>query len=202
MQTRPLARAILLLALGTGPLAAQAEYDLAPQKRLWVTLAGSVGSAGVSCVPKCAGDRQTGPAFLVRGAGQLSDQFAITLEGTTFRQTVTSGDQKGHWTLNWYLLGAMWFPRADEEFYINGAIGLSTAVADISFPTGLLPMNFSNLGATFGLGRDIRVRPEWAVTMYLQYHTNSRSQALIGRANSGARVSTDFVSAGMGITIF
>src|SRR5262245_11828127 len=101
MHTRPLSRAILALAVAAGPLAAQAELDLPAQKRLWVTIAGSVGSAGVSCVPKCAGDRQTGPALLIRGAGQLSDQFAITLEGTTFRQNVSSGDQKGHWTLNW-----------------------------------------------------------------------------------------------------
>jgi hypothetical protein len=194
-------RAIIALICCAGPLAAQDEFEM-PKKELFVSVGGSLGSAGISCIPKCGADRLSGPSFFVRGAGQLSSQFFITLEATSWSQGFATPDGKGRWTLNWYMIGSVWHPNEEEDFFINAALGFGVGRANVTFPTGTYPLNFSDVGGTVGAGRDFRFSDHYGVTAFVQYHVIGRSQGLIGRANSGAKVAADVVSAGLAFTLF
>jgi hypothetical protein len=195
-------RALLAIAALAVPLAAQEEEFVQPN-RLSLTLGASLGSAGISCVPRCSADRLSGPTFLARGTGQLSSQFAISIEASTFTKAVSTPNGPGRWTISWYLLGAVWHPNEEEDFFLNAGVGLAAGKAHITFAeTGAWAMNFTNVGATVGVGRDFPIRQDLSATLFAEYRFVLRSQALIGRANSGARVAADVVSAGIGFTLF
>jgi hypothetical protein len=202
MPLRAAWRALLALTCLAGTLGAQDEFEI-PQKQLSLVIGGSIGSAGIACTPKCSADRPTGLSYLVRGTGQLNTNISLTLETSSFSKDVDTPNGKGHWTLTWYMLGAVWHPSDEEDFFINAGLGLGVAQTHLTFPaTGAWAMNYSQVGGVVGVGRDLRLTDNFALTAFAQYYIIGKSQALIGRANSGAKVKTDIISAGLALTIF
>jgi hypothetical protein len=105
--------------------------------------------------------------------------------------------------MSWYMIGGIWYPRSEESFFVNFGIGLAVGRNDVEFPTvGYQPLNSSDLGGTIGIGKDFSFRDNFAVTAFAQYLMSGRSQALIGRANSGAKVGMDLIHAGLALSIF
>ncbi|MDQ8165215.1 MAG: hypothetical protein P3A28_05590 [Gemmatimonadota bacterium] len=163
----------------------------------------AASTAGVSCVPDCSASRTSGPSFLIRGGAHLASQFAIVAEANLFRQDITTPTGPGSWALSWYTLGMLLYPRPEEDVFLSIGVGMAVARMHVTFPdVGALKMNASNLGSTVGIGRDFRFRDSMAVTAYAQYLFSGRTQALIGRSNSGAKVSTDVLTAGLALTLF
>lgn len=165
----------------------------------------SVASAALSCSPQCSGNRLSGPLFLLRGGAQLSPQLTLVLEADQYRQTLRTEKGDGEWRMSWYMLGAVWYPNAEEDFFVNVGIGVSMLRNHVSFPSvtaGPLGLNSSDLGASVGIGRDFRLSDRAGVTAYLGMLFSPKSQALVGRANSGARMAADIVHAGLAATFF
>jgi hypothetical protein len=205
MPIRPrLATLLALFVLTTSRLAAQAElFDFSERRGMMATVGVGVGTAGVSCIPKCSADRQSGPVLLVRAGGRLASQISLVLEGDVYRREFATPEGPARWSMSWYMIGGIWYPREEESFFVNFGIGLAVGRNDIEFPTvGYQPLNSSDLGGTIGIGRDFSFRDHFAVTAFAQYLMSGRSQALIGRANSGAKVGMDLIHAGLALSIF
>jgi hypothetical protein len=163
----------------------------------------ALSSAGVSCVPDCSASRRTGPTFLVRGGAHLTPRFSIVLEGDMYRQGVETPTGPGTWAMSWYMLSMLLYPRAEQDVFLSLGAGLAVGRMHVTFPdVGALKLNTSNLGGAVGIGRDFRFRDKTAITAYAQYLFSGRTQALIGRSNSGAKVSTDILAAGLALTLF
>lgn len=161
------------------------------------------GSAGVNCDPKCLGDRQTGPTFMIRGAASVAPQLTLGVEVNQFNQHVPAANNKGRWQLTWITLDALWYPRAEEDLYFKVAVGISTIHAHATFPTvGALNMNSSNLGVVFGVGRDFRLANSYAITLFGDYLTTALSTAFISSTDSGARIGADVLNVGLALTLF
>ena len=60
-----------------------------------------VSSAGVSCAPDCALERQSAPALLARVGGHISSHFTLGLETTLYRADVKGMKTAGRWALPW-----------------------------------------------------------------------------------------------------
>jgi hypothetical protein len=192
-----------LFVLATSRLAAQAEFDFVEKRGLVGTVGLGLGTAGVSCIPKCSADRQSGAVVLLRGGGKLSSQLAVVLEADLYRRDFNTPDGPARWSMSWYMIGGVWYPNADETFFINVGLGLAVGRIDVEFPTvGYQPLNSSDLGGTIGIGKDFRFRENMAVTAFATYLVSGRSQALIGRADSGAKLSMDLIHAGLAFSIF
>lgn len=120
-----------------------------------------------------------------------------------YRQGVETPSGPGTWAMSWYMLGVLLYPRAEEDVFLSLGAGLAVGRMHVTFPdVGALKLNTSNLGAGVGIGRDFRFRDKTAITAYAQYLFSGRTQALIGRSNSGAKVSADIVAAGLALTLF
>lgn len=203
MRTR---EALFALALGAvasaTPLRAQ---DQIPERSgLNVSVGGSLASAGVSCDPKCSSDRRSGPVWIVRGGAYVAPQLNLLLEGDFFHQNVeTSNGSQGRWALSWYMIGLQWYPNVDEDVFIHLGVGLGVAHTHVTFPTvGTLDLTASDLGGTIGAGRDFHLTNNSALTLFANYNFISKTNAALGRSDSGAKLSADIVHAGLLITFF
>lgn len=196
----PLATLVILAA---APLAAQDDVEFTDRKPLKATIGVSVGTAGVQCVPKCSADRQSGAALMARVGGQVAQGLTIVLEADVYRREFPNEYGKGRWAMSWYMIGGLWYPNVDEDFFISLGLGLAVAHNDVEFPeVGPLPLVTTDLGGGIGFGKDFKFRNHLAVTAFAQYLLSGRSQATIGRANSGAKISTDLIHAGLALTVF
>ncbi len=203
LMTRAVWSAAAVLVLGFAARPALGQDFEAERGGLTSSLGVSLSSAGVSCVPDCSASRRSGPTFLIRGGAHLSSRFSMVIEGDMYRQGVETPSGPGTWAMSWYMLGILLYPRAEEDVFLSAGAGLAVTRMHVTFPdVGALKLNTSNLGAAVGIGRDFRFRDNMAITAYAQYLFSGRTQALIGRANSGAKLSTDIVAAGLALTLF
>lgn len=201
-----LARALVVTAVVSGT--AGAQDDDPTRRSISASIGAGVTSAGISCVPDCGSERKSGPTYLVRVAGHISQQFALGIEATAYSASVQNASGPGNWTLSWIMLGAQWYPNPESDFFIKAGVGVSTSKADLSFPafgttslTTNVRLNTSDYGAIFGLGRDFFVTERFALTPYAAYLFSPRSQATINQANSGARLSSDIIVLGLAVSI-
>src|ERR1700741_2913524 len=103
--------AAVLFVLSAARVGAQGEeVDTGERRGMMGTIGGSFGTAGVSCVPKCSADRQSGPVLLIRGGGRLGPQFSIIVEADVFRREFPDETGKGRWAMSWYMIGTQWYP--------------------------------------------------------------------------------------------
>jgi hypothetical protein len=196
---------ISLVAAGCFATSLAAQDLEAERTGMSGTVGLSVGSAGMSCAPECSGNRLTGPLFLARGGAHLTPQLSIFIEGDLFRKPVAAPAGDGEWRMSWYMLGLLWYPRAEEDFFVSVGVGLVLVRSHVTFPSvtaGPLALNTSDVGGSVGVGRDIRISDRIAITAYGALNLAPRSAALIGRSNSGARISADVVHAGLAVTLF
>ena len=178
--------------------------DFAAERR---GLAASIGvgasNAGVLCVPKCQADRRSGVSFMLRGLANLTPQVAVAVEVNGFQRNIPIPTGEGRWEFTWVTFGGLWYPKAEEDVYLHAALGVATAHAHVTFPVvGPYSMTTSSVGLIVGVGRDFRFRDGYAITAYADYLSASRSTGFIANADSGARLSSDMVTAGLAITIF
>ncbi len=199
------AAVVVLTCFLAGTAAAQ---DLSAERRGLVGSIGvSAGNAGLACVPRCSGDRRSGPGILLRGAANLSPMLTVGLEVDLFQQSVpttsSQGSGSGRWQFAWTTLVAQWYPKAEEDFFIKAGAGVGVARAHATFPTvGSLNMNSTSLGMVVGIGRDFRFANGFALTAYADYMAMSRGTAYIANADSGAQLSADVINLGLALTIF
>jgi hypothetical protein len=170
---------------------------------MMATVGVALGTAGVSCIPKCSSDRQSGPVLLIRGGARLAPQLAVVLESDMYRRDFPNPNGTGRWSMSWYMIGGVWYPNSEEDFFVNVGVGLAVGRNDVEFPVvGPQPLNSSDLGLSIGIGRDFRFRENMAITAFAAYLNSGRSQALIGRANSGAKLGMDLIHAGLALSVF
>jgi hypothetical protein len=141
--------------------------------------------------------------LLLRGGGRLTSQLSVVLEADLYRRDFNTPDGPARWSMSWYMIGGVWYPNSEETFFVNVGIGLAVGRNDVEFPTvGYQPLNSSDLGGTIGIGKDFRFRENMGVTAFAMYLVSGRSQALIGRADSGAKLGMDLIHAGLAFSIF
>ena len=156
-------------------------------------------TAGISCAPHCSAPRQSGPAISGWAGGHVSPQLALGIAGTSY-QSSSSSTAGNKWTLSWILLTSVWYPNADEDFFIKAGIGLAAVKAEVTFPTvGLLGLSTTDFGAQFGIGRDFRITDRLALSLFADYLVTPRSQAVIDGVNGGARASADLIQVGISL---
>ena len=195
--------AVVSLALGVAAGAAGAQDFEAARAGMTASFGVAASTAGVSCVPDCSASRTSGPTFLVRGGAHISSRFSIVAEADLFRKNVETPNGPGTWAMSWYMLGMLVYPRAEEDVFLSLGAGLAVSRMHVTFPdVGAIKLNTSNLGSAVGIGRDFRFRDSMAITAYAQYLFTGRTQALVGRSNSGAKVSTDILTTGLALTLF
>jgi hypothetical protein len=194
--------ALAVAACASAPLRAQ---DLQPERSgLMAVVGAGIGSAGVSCDPRCSSDRRSGPIFVVRGGAYVSPSLTLDLETSLFRQNVENSDgSQGRWALSWYLVGLQWFPRAEDDFYVHVGVGLGAARANVSFPNiGTLDLNASDIGGVLGVGRELRLTNNVGATVFGEYLFMVKTGASLGRSDSGAKLSADILHAGIALLFF
>lgn len=204
MTTKQLAMvaALAMLAAGT-TRSAQAQDYAAERSGLTASIGAGPGSSGISCSPRCQGDRLTGPVVQLRGAAHVAAQFTIALEGNFFRRSFPIASGTGRSDLRWVTLGALWYPRVEEDIYVKLGIGIGTIRSHVTFPeVGALQMSANDLGTLVGIGRDFRVTESLAVTLYADFLSVPRSTAFISRSDSGARIGADVLSIGLALTLY
>lgn len=203
LSTRAAWAAAMFIALGAAADTAGGQDFEAARQGLTSSFGVAASTAGVSCVPDCSASRTSGPSFLLRGGAHLTSRFSIVAEADLFRQGVSTPSGPGSWAMSWYMLGMLLYPRAEEDVFLSLGAGIAVSRMHVTFPdVGALKMNTSNIGSAVGIGRDFRFRDSMAITAYAQYLFSGRTTALIGRSNSGAKVSTDVLTAGLALTLF
>ncbi|MDA1081291.1 MAG: hypothetical protein O2973_06375 [Gemmatimonadetes bacterium] len=201
---RRIAHASVAAAIAAG-LATSAGAQGVYNERAGMTASIGVGAgtAGLSCVPKCKGDRLSGPVLLIRGAANVAPQLTIALEANLFNASFPIANGTGGWALSWVTLNAQWYPKAEENFFIKAGAGLGLVRAHATFPeVGALDMHANSVGLVVGIGRDFRLTSKMGVSIYADYMSTTRSVGLIAEADSGARLSADVISIGLAAFIF
>lgn len=202
----------IALAIATGaaalgaatPRAARAQEEYAAERSgLTASIGVAPGSSGISCSPRCQGDRLNGPVFQLRGAAHVAAQFTLALEGNFFRQSFPIANGTGRSDLRWVTLGALWYPRAEENVFVKVGVGIGTIRSHVTFPeVGALQMSANDIGTLIGVGRDFRFTESVALTLYADFLSVPRSTAFISRSDSGARIGADVLSVGLALTLY
>jgi len=182
--------------------AALAQDDMGDRRGFSGSLGFGVGSAGISCTPQCATDRQSGPAWTVRAGAHVASQLVVGLDATMFRTDIKSQTPVGKWTMTWLTLSGLWYPNSDDDFFLRLGVGVAAIRADIPFPkSGVVDLNSSDFGAVIGVGKDFRLSDLLAVTAFGNVLFTPSSAATANGSSSGAKVSADMVHVGLALTI-
>jgi hypothetical protein len=190
-----------VLAVATAS-AAQAQDDNGDRRGFSGSVGFGVSSAGISCKPQCATDRQSGPAWTFRAGAHVASQLVIGLDATLFRADIKSQTPVGKWTMTWLTLSGIWYPNSDEDFFLKLGVGVAAIRVDVPFPkSGVIGLNSSDFGAVVGVGKDFRFTDMLAVTAFGNVLFTPSSAALSNGSSSGAKVSADMIHVGLAVTI-
>lgn len=182
--------------------AAAAQEEQGDRRRFVGSLGIGVSSAGISCAPQCNGDRQSGTAVLARIGGHISSQFTLGVEITHFSANIKTMTPAGQWSMTWYTLSSVWYPSADDDFFLKLGLGIAATRADLAFPKSSgVALTASDFGAVVGIGKDFRFTDMLAVTTFANVLFTTRSQATTNGSNSGAKISADMIHLGAAISI-
>lgn len=196
-------RLALMTALLVAAIRAEAQDYTAERNGMSATLGVGLSSAGLTCSPRCSGDRRTGPTFQLRGAAAVSPQFTLVVEGNTFQQSVETPSGPGNWRLTWVTIGFLWYPHEDEDLFLKVGVGGTVLHANATFDTvGALDLNTRDLGFVVGVGRDYRLSANYGFTLYADYSAAPRSVAYLHDVDSGARMGGDVLNLGLGFSVF
>jgi len=161
-----------------------------------------VGSAGISCTPQCAADRQSGPTGFVRVGGSVGGQFVLGGEISVFADRVRTGAGEGTWTFSWFTLTGLWYPNLDEDYFVKIGVGIASVRAETPIATTENDrLDTSDVGLVVGIGQDIRLTQHLSVTPYLDYLYSSRSNAVLNRTDAGVQLSGDVIYVGLAVTL-
>jgi hypothetical protein len=194
----------VLLALAVVPAHRALLAQALEGRRVGFTAAAGIGagSAGISCKPQCAADRQSGPTGLVRIGGSVGAQFVLGGEISVFANRVRTAAGEGTWTLSWFTLTGLWYPNLDEDYFVKIGAGIATVRAETPIATSENDrLDTSDIGLVVGIGQDIRLTHRFSVTPYLDYLYSSRSNAVLNRTDSGVQLSGDVIYVGLAVTL-
>lgn len=198
----PLKLAPLAALLFAATTARAQDYD-AGRTGAGATLAISPSSAGINCTPRCGGDRVSGPTYTFRGTEAVTTQFSLAVEADAFQQNVQTISGPGNWRMTWVMVAALWYPREDQDVYIEFGFGGAYVQANATFPTvGAIDLSSTNVGYVMGIGRDFRLTPHVGLTAHLDYLTTPRSVTYLSGTQQNARMGADIINIGLGLSVF
>ncbi|MBM4194242.1 MAG: hypothetical protein FJ202_07690 [Gemmatimonadetes bacterium] len=194
--------ALVAVVLIAGAGTAHAQDEEFGRRGVSVSIGAAASSVGTSCIPTCAVDRQNGVSWTFRVAGHVASPFALGLETTVYSAGVTTAKGAGDWRMGWATLTGVWYPNSEADFFVKVGAGLTIATVDVPFTiAGNVRLKTSDIGYVAGIGRDFYLTDRIAITAYADFLATSRSRATFGGADSGARISTDILHAGLAISI-
>ncbi|HVZ49457.1 MAG TPA: hypothetical protein VG916_11780 [Gemmatimonadaceae bacterium] len=198
--SRRLVPAVALCVAASG---ARAQDYVPTRNGMTATFGVGISSAGLNCTPACASDRRSGPTFQVRGAAAVAPQLTLAIEGNSFQQNTPTASGSASWRLLWVTIGALWYPREDEDFFVKIGVGGTILHANPVFDSvGAINLNTRDVGLVLGVGRDYRLSDSYGLTLYADFLTAPRSIAYLHNSDSGARLGADVLNVGLGFSVF
>lgn len=193
----------LVAGVVTLPPSAGAQDYYAARSGLAAAVGVGASSAGITCSPRCNGDRSTGPTFTLRGVANVTPQLAVLVEANGFYQSVSREEGAGRWQLTWVTLGGMWYPTEEGDAYVRVGFGAAIAHVHATFPTvGALDLNTRDVGLIIGVGRDYRLSDNFGFTVHADYMMSPKSTGYLYAVDSGAKVGADVINLGIAAIVF
>ncbi|MCC7194870.1 MAG: hypothetical protein IT356_04870 [Gemmatimonadaceae bacterium] len=190
-------------ALAAAPRPAGGQDYLDDRRGIAAAVGGGLSSAGLNCNPRCSGDRRAGPVFTARGIGYITPHLAVAVSADGYYQSVARAGGAGRWQMNWFTLGAMWYPREDGDVYFRAGMGAAIMHAHTTFPSvGALDLDTRHVGFVAGVGRDYRLWRGYGVTAFADYLFTPRSTGYLYGVESGAEVGADVLTIGIAAIVF
>jgi hypothetical protein len=200
---RFLVAAAVVAAVAGQPALARAQDYAAARAGLAAAVGVGISSAGITCTPRCGGDRSTGPTYTIRGVANVNPQLAVVVEGNGFYHAVPRAEGAGRWQLTWVTLGAMWYPTEEGDAYLRVGFGAAITHAHATFPTvGALDLNTRDVGMVIGVGRDYRLTERYGFTLHADYMVTPQSVGYLYAVDSGAKVGADVINVGIAAIVF
>lgn len=180
---------VLVTLLAAGQLSAQHPNT---RQGFWIGLGAGFGSVGTDC-PACSTDRTNGGAAYIRLGGTLSPMFQLGGESDGWFRSSGGVDE----ALAFASFIANIYPSRTGAFFLKVGFGGMSYRAD----DGIAALTAEAPSGTLGAGYDIRVKPNFSLTPFINVLATSAVTFKVG----GVSVSTqDFkvnlLQVGLGVT--
>lgn len=178
-----------LLIVTSAPLLAQGN----PQTRegFWISFGFGAGSAAPNC-DGCDFDREVGLSGYLRMGGTIRPNFLLGGETNGWSHS-DDGLEQG---LAFISAVGYFYPAVQSGFWLKGALGLASYAAD----DGADELTALGLGVGGGLGYDIRLRPNFSLTPYLNYLRQIGGELEFNGIGLGENANLDLFQVGLGFS--
>lgn len=177
MSGRMVCLALVVVAGGQSPLAAQVTPPSDVRQGFWFGGGLGAGSGGLHCTI-CTGDQEGGTAAHLRAGTTINRRLLLGVEATGWRKGVEDGSRRVvALTANGY-----WYPNRRHGYFLKGGVGLSryTSRVDQEYLTA------KALALHAGVGYEVRLNPALSIAPFLSVLGSSRGDLWLEQRAPGS----------------
>lgn len=185
-----LAGALIVMTALAAP--ARAQYANS-RDGFWTGLGIGLGSVGVSCA-SCSNGTTSGTSAYLNLGGTLTPHFLVGGEATLWTHPTSGVDE----SVEFISLIAVWYPQAKGAFFFKfGAGGMAYTLQQ-----GFDKLTATAPSASFGLGYNARIRPNFSLTPFVNALATSAVHFQINGAAvpSGEKNTLSLLQFGLGLS--